>query len=153
MSFNEANDFFANRPSVLRYIESFIRVGLGYLQLGRSVATLSGGEAQRVKLATELSATETGNSLFVFDEPTRGLHCQDVSNLLDVLNDLVDSGNTVIVVEHSLDVMKSADWIIDLGPEGGVDGGRVLATGVPEEFAKLEDNETAFYLREALERR
>ena len=149
-SFDKAGEIFANHASIMRYIESFQKVGLGYLALGQSATTLSGGEAQRVKLATELAGVETGNTLYILDEPTTGLHPRDIVNLLDVLNKLVDAGNTVVVIEHSLDIMKSADWIIDLGPEGGERGGYVLATGTPEEIAQLDDNETARYLREVL---
>ena len=152
MSFDEAKEFFSNQPALQRYFDSFQQVGLGYLSLGQSATSLSGGEAQRVKLATELANVETGNTLFILDEPTVGLHPQDVVKLLDVLNRLVDRGNTVIAVEHSVDVMKVADWIIDLGPEGGAGGGEVLATGSPEDVARLEDNDTARYLREALKR-
>lgn len=150
MSVDEAREFFANFPTIARQLESFQQVGLGYLRLGQSSTTLSGGEAQRVKLATELARVETGNTLYVLDEPTCGLHSQDVEKLLEVLQRLVDAGNTVIVVEHCLDVMKAADWIIDMGPEGGVDGGEIVATGTPEEIAALENNETGRFLRAAL---
>ncbi|MBQ7109707.1 MAG: excinuclease ABC subunit UvrA [Thermoguttaceae bacterium] len=150
MSVDEAREFFANYPTIVRQLESFQQVGLGYLRLGQSSTTLSGGEAQRVKLATELARVETGNTLYVLDEPTCGLHAQDVEKLLEVLQRLVDAGNTVIVVEHCLDVMKAADWIIDMGPEGGVDGGEIVATGTPEEIAALENNETGRFLRVAL---
>mgnify|MGYP001038454629 CR=1 FL=1 len=149
-SFDDAKEFFANHATLSRYIESFQQVGLGYLSLGQSATSLSGGEAQRVKLATELASVETGNTLYVLDEPTVGLHPQDVEKLLDILNHLVDAGNTVVVIEHSVDVMKVADWIIDLGPEGGVGGGEILAAGLPEDIAQLEDNSTARYLKEAL---
>ncbi len=152
MSFDEAKVFFGNQPVIKRYIDSFQQVGLGYLSLGQPATSLSGGEAQRVKLAAELAVGDTENALFVLDEPTAGLHPQDVSELLDVLNRLVDEGNSVIVVEHSVDVMKVADWIIDLGPEGGEFGGEVLATGTPEDVARLENNDTARYLREVLSR-
>ena len=150
MSVDEAREFFANYPTIVRQLESFQQVGLGYLRLGQSSTTLSGGEAQRVKLATELARVETGNTLYVLDEPTCGLHSQDVEKLLEVLQRLVDAGNTVLVVEHHLDVMKAADWIIDMGPEGGVDGGEIVATGTPEEVAALENNETGRFLRAAL---
>jgi len=150
MSVDEAREFFANYPTIVRQLESFQQVGLGYLRLGQSSTTLSGGEAQRVKLATELARVETGNTLYVLDEPTCGLHSQDVEKLLEVLQRLVDAGNTVLVVEHHLDVMKAADWIIDMGPEGGVDGGEIVATGTPEEIAALENNETGRFLRAAL---
>ncbi len=150
MSVDEAREFFGNFPTIARQLESFQQVGLGYLRLGQSSTTLSGGEAQRVKLATELARVETGNTLYVLDEPTCGLHSQDVEKLLEVLQRLVDAGNTVIVVEHSLAVMKAADWIIDMGPEGGVAGGEIVATGTPEEIAALENNETGRFLRAAL---
>ncbi|MBR4835300.1 MAG: excinuclease ABC subunit UvrA [Thermoguttaceae bacterium] len=150
MSVDEAREFFSNYPTIVRQLESFQQVGLGYLRLGQSSTTLSGGEAQRVKLATELARVETGNTLYVLDEPTCGLHSQDVEKLLEVLRRLVDAGNTVLVVEHCLDVMKAADWIIDMGPEGGVDGGEIVATGTPEEIAALENNETGRFLRAAL---
>ena len=120
------------------------------MALGQSSTTLSGGEAQRVKLATELGRTDTGNTLYLLDEPTTGLHMHDIQKLLDVLNRLVDAGNTVIVIEHNLDVIKSADWLIDLGPEGGERGGFVLAAGTPEEVAALEGNSTGRFLRELL---
>ena len=126
-------------------------VGLGYLPLGQSSTTLSGGEAQRIKLATELLRVDTGKTLYVLDEPTTGLHFEDIRRLLSVLGRLVDVGNTVIVIEHHMDVIKSADWIIDLGPEGGASGGRVLATGTPEELAGLDDNYTGRFLRGSLE--
>lgn len=150
MSVDEAREFFANYPTIVRQLESFQQVGLGYLRLGQSSTTLSGGEAQRVKLATELARVETGNTLYVLDEPTCGLHSQDVEKLLEVLQRLVDAGNTVIVVEHHLDVMKAADWIIDMGPEGGAEGGEIVATGTPEEVAALENNETGRFLRATL---
>ncbi len=150
MSFEEASVFWANHTSISRYVNSFVQVGLGYLKLGQSATSLSGGEAQRVKLASELASLETGNTLYVLDEPTVGLHSQDIEKLLSVLNRLVDAGNTVVVIEHSVDVMKVADWIIDLGPEGGCDGGQVLAVGSPEEIVKYPENDTARCLREVL---
>ncbi|MDD3587725.1 MAG: excinuclease ABC subunit UvrA [Thermoguttaceae bacterium] len=150
MSIDEAVDFFANHQSVLRPLESLQKVGLGYLTLGQSSTTLSGGEAQRIKLATELARVETGNTLYVLDEPTCGLHTNDIRRLLEVLSHLVDLGNTVIVIEHNLDVMKTADWIIDLGPEGGRGGGEIIACGTPEEIAALDDNDTGQYLRKVL---
>lgn len=152
MSVDEAREFFAVYPTIVRLLNGLQEVGLGYLKLGQAATTLSSGEAQRVKLATELARVETGNVLYVLDEPTCGLHSQDIKKLLEVLQRLVDAGNTVIVVEHCLDVMKSADWIIDLGPEGGVGGGEIVATGTPEEIAALENNETGRFLREALEK-
>ncbi len=152
MSFDEASKFFAAHKKLKRYLDSFKDVGLGYLTLGQSSATLSGGEAQRVKLAKELGRQETGNALYLLDEPTSGLHSVDVRNLLAILQGLVDRGNTVVVIEHSTDVMKVADWIIDMGPEGGDGGGQIIATGTPEEIAALENNETGRFLRTALER-
>jgi excinuclease ABC subunit A len=128
-------------------------VGLEYIRLGQSATTLSGGEAQRVKLATELSRRATGRTLYILDEPTSGLHFADIRRLLDVLNQLVDQGNTVVIIEHNMDVIKTADWIIDLGPEGGNDGGRVIATGTPEEVAARADvSYTGQFLARALAR-
>lgn len=125
-------------------------VGLGYLRLGQSSTTLSGGEAQRVKLATELCKKETGNTVYILDEPTTGLHFHDIAILMKVLNQLVDRGNTVIVIEHNLDVIKMADWIIDMGPEGGRAGGEILATGTPEQIVKKKIGYTAKYLAQEL---
>ena len=125
-------------------------MGLGYIKLGQPSTTLSGGEAQRIKLATELSRRDTGRTLYVLDEPTTGLHTHDVKRLLEILNRLADSGSMVIVIEHNLDVIKTADWIIDLGPEGGDDGGTVIATGTPEEVARCENSYTGQFLRRAL---
>jgi excinuclease ABC subunit A len=122
-------------------------VGLGYIRLGQSSTTLSGGESQRVKLATELAKTATGNTLYVLDEPTTGLHFEDIRVLLCVLNRLVDRGNTIIVIEHNMDIIKCADYVIDLGPEGGVGGGNILASGTPEEIAKCKKGYTARYLK------
>ncbi|MCE5268163.1 MAG: excinuclease ABC subunit UvrA [Planctomycetaceae bacterium] len=150
MRVEEAVEFFANFLTISRLIGGLLEVGLGYMALGQSSTTLSGGESQRIKLATELSRVETGKTLYILDEPTTGLHFDDIRKLLAVLDRLVDLGNTVIVIEHNLDVMKTADWIIDLGPEGGEAGGRVVATGTPEEIAGLEDNHTGRFLRTAL---
>ncbi|MCS7306450.1 MAG: excinuclease ABC subunit UvrA [Thermoguttaceae bacterium] len=152
MRVEEAKVFFENFPAIVRILSCLEDVGLGYLSLGQSSLTLSGGEAQRVKLATELSRVETGKTLYILDEPTTGLHFDDVRRLLDVLNRLVDRGNTVIVIEHHLDVIKSADWIIDLGPEGGEGGGYLLAEGPPEQIASLPDNATGRFLRTVLNR-
>ena len=131
-------------------MKTLVDVGLGYVRLGQSATTLSGGEAQRVKLATELQRRSNGRSIYVLDEPTTGLHFEDVRKLLEVLNGLVDKGNTVIVIEHNLDVIKSADWVIDLGPEGGSGGGEIIATGTPEQVAKVEGSHTGAFLSEVL---
>jgi len=150
MPIDEAADFFENFPSIHRMLTSLREVGLGYVTLGQNCTTLSGGEAQRIKLAAELARTATGNTLYVLDEPTTGLHFDDVRRLLEVLGRLVELGNTVIVIEHNLDVMKTADWIIDLGPEGGAAGGQITAVGTPEEIAVLADNATGRFLKEVL---
>ena len=132
-------------------MKTLVDVGLGYVRLGQSATTLSGGEAQRVKLATELQKRSNGRSVYVLDEPTTGLHFEDVRKLLLVLNGLVDKGNTVIMIEHNLDVIKSADWLIDMGPEGGAGGGTVLATGTPEQLATVPESHTGVFLEEILE--
>jgi len=150
MRVEDAAVFFENFPAIARLLGSLQEVGLGYLTLGQSSTTLSGGEAQRVKLAAELGRVETGNTVYILDEPTTGLHFDDVKKLLDVLSRLVDLGNTVIVIEHNLDVIKTADWIIDLGPEGGDAGGQVVATGTPEQIAAVEGNYTGEHLRRVL---
>ncbi len=136
MTVDEACEFFANVPSILRKIETLKDVGLGYIRLGQPSTTLSGGEAQRVKLATELARRGTGKTIYILDEPTTGLHFADVHRLVDILRRLSDSGNTVVVIEHNLDVIKTADYIIDMGPEGGVRGGTVIAQGTPEEYRR-----------------
>lgn len=151
MTINEAVDFFENVPSILHKIKVLQEVGLGYIKLGQSSTTLSGGESQRVKLATELARIDTGNTLYVLDEPTTGLHFEDIRVLLGVLNKLVDKGNTVIVIEHNLDMIKCADYIIDLGPEGGERGGRLLAKGTPEEIVRDGESYTAVYLKQELQ--
>jgi excinuclease ABC subunit A len=150
LAVDEALEFFENFPTIRRLLSSLSEVGLGYLTLGQASTTLSGGEAQRVKLATELARVETGRTLYLLDEPTTGLHLRDIQHLIDVLERLVDRGNTVIVIEHHLDVIKRADWIIDVGPEGGQAGGRIVAEGTPEEVAALEDNHTGASLRRVL---
>ena len=150
MRVDESVTFFENFPAISRLLNCLQEVGLGYLTLGQASTTLSGGEAQRVKLASELGRANTGSTLYILDEPTTGLHFDDVSKLLEVLSKLVDLGNTVIVIEHNLDVMKTADWLIDLGPEGGEGGGRIVAIGTPEDLAALEDNHTGRHLREVL---
>ena len=135
MSVAEAAEFFSAIPPIARHMDTLRDVGLGYIKLGQPAPTLSGGEAQRVKLSTELSKRSTGKTLYILDEPTTGLHFEDVSKLLGVLHRLVDAGNTVVVIEHNLDVIKTADHIIDLGPEGGAGGGEIVASGTPEEVA------------------
>ena len=137
-------------PTIARYLKTLCDVGLGYVRLGQSAPTLSGGEAQRVKLATELQRRSTGRTIYVLDEPTTGLHFEDVNKLLGVLNRLVETGNTVVVIEHNLDVIKSADWIIDMGPEGGFRGGTVVAQGTPEEVAKVKSSYTGQFVKEIL---
>ncbi|MCK4918957.1 MAG: excinuclease ABC subunit UvrA [Candidatus Pacebacteria bacterium] len=148
MTVNEAEDFWKDIPQVCDVLKILKEVGLGYIHLGQAATTLSGGEAQRIKLASELSRKATGRTLYILDEPTTGLHFDDVKKLLDVLNRLVDSGNTVIIIEHNLDVIKSADYIVDLGPEGGEDGGKVIAIGTPEEIAKYKESFTGIALKE-----
>ena len=150
MTAEEAVDFFENLPKIRRRAQTLVEVGLGYVKLGQSSTTLSGGEAQRVKLATELARVSTGRTIYILDEPTTGLHSADVHKLVDVLQKLVDAGNTVLVIEHNLDVIKTADYIIDLGPEGGDQGGYVVATGTPEEVAKVEGSYTGAYLKRQL---
>ena len=150
MTAEEAVDFFENLPKIRRKAQTLVEVGLGYVKLGQSSTTLSGGEAQRVKLATELARVATGKTIYILDEPTTGLHAADVHKLIDVLQRLVDAGNTVLVIEHNLDVIKTADYIIDLGPEGGSGGGYVVATGTPEEVAKVEQSYTGQYLKSYL---
>ncbi|PIP50815.1 excinuclease ABC subunit A, partial [Candidatus Berkelbacteria bacterium CG23_combo_of_CG06-09_8_20_14_all_41_73] len=150
MTVDEALAFFENIPMIKNKLKVLSDVGLGYIKLGQSATTLSGGEAQRIKLSTELSRKSTGKTLYILDEPTTGLHFDDVKKLLGVLMALVDKGNTVIVIEHNFDVIKSADHIIDLGPEGGDDGGEVVATGAPEELAKNKKSYTGQYLKKVL---
>ena len=152
MTVEEALPFFGALPKIAEKLQTLMDVGLGYVKLGQSSTTLSGGEAQRVKLATELSRRSTGNTFYILDEPTTGLHAEDVKKLLEVLQRLVDGGNTVLVIEHNLDVIKSADWLIDLGPEGGVGGGEIVATGTPEQVARCERSYTGQYLKKILER-
>ena len=150
MTINIAVEFFENQPAILGKIKTLQDVGLGYIKLGQSSTTLSGGESQRVKLATELSKRDTGKTLYILDEPTTGLHFEDIRVLLGVLNRLVDKGNTVIIIEHNMDVIKAADYLIDIGPEGGRDGGRVICTGTPHEVAACPDSTTGKFLREEL---
>ena len=147
MTVEEACGFFANQPKILGKIRTLYEVGLGYVKLGQSSTTLSGGEAQRVKLATELSKRATGRTLYVLDEPTTGLHIADVHRLIEVLDALTNAGNTVVVIEHNLDVVKCADYIVDLGPEGGDRGGTIVCEGTPEEVAAHPTSYTGEYLQ------
>lgn len=150
MTINMAVEFFEHIPAIYQKLRAIQEVGLGYLTLGQPCTTLSGGESQRIKLATELSKRDTGRTLYILDEPTTGLHFEDIRQLLDVINRLVDCGNTAIVIEHNLDVIKVADWIIDMGPEGGSGGGYVVAEGTPKDIAQVETSYTGKYLREVL---
>jgi len=150
MTVEEALIFFDAIPSIKKKLLTLNDVGLGYITLGQSATTLSGGEAQRIKLAKELSKRSTGKTLFVLDEPTTGLHFADIELLLNVLNRLKDQGNTIVVIEHNLDVVKTADWIIDLGPEGGSGGGNIVASGTPEEIAKITQSFTGQFLKKML---
>ena len=151
MSIEHAVEFFENMPNILHKIKTIKEVGLGYITLGQQSTTLSGGEAQRVKLAAELSKKDTGNTFYILDEPTTGLHFEDVRILMEVLNRLVDKGNTVLVIEHNMDVIRLADHIIDLGPEGGSRGGNILCTGTPEEIIKNKQSVTARYLKKEMQ--
>ena len=153
MPIEEALEFFAAVPAIARHLATLVDVGLGYVRMGQSAPTLSGGEAQRVKLAAELQKRSTGRTIYVLDEPTTGLHFEDIRKLLGVLQSLVDKGNTVIVIEHNLDVIKTADWVIDMGPEGGSGGGRVIATGTPEDVARVAESHTGAFLAPAAGRR
>ena len=150
MPIEEALEFFAHIPKIRRRVEALNDVGLGYMRLGQPATTLSGGEAQRVKLAAELSKVATGRTIYILDEPTTGLHFADIQRLLEVLQRLVDAGNTVVVIEHNLDVIKVSDQIIDLGPEGGDEGGQVIATGTPEQVAAVPESYTGAFLAEVL---
>src|SRR5436305_3044641 len=145
-------ELFKAVPAIREKLDTLTRVGLGYIKVGQQATTLSGGEAQRVKLAKELSRRATGRTLYILDEPTTGLHFEDVRKLLEVLHELVDSGNTVVVIEHNLDVVKTADWIVDFGPEGGEGGGEIVAVGSPEQVSQQPASWTGRYLAEALER-
>ncbi|MDF9444078.1 excinuclease ABC subunit UvrA, partial [Limosilactobacillus mucosae] len=152
MTVSEALEFFSAIPKIRRKLQTIEDVGLGYVQLGQPATTLSGGEAQRMKLASELHRQSHGKSFYILDEPTTGLHMADIKRLLGVLQRLVDTGNTVLVIEHDLDVVKSADWLIDLGPEGGEAGGYVVAAGTPETIAEVSESYTGQYLKPMLER-
>ena len=151
LTVEDALEMFQNQPRIHQKLQTLTDVGLGYIHLGQSATTLSGGEAQRVKLATELSKRDTGRTFYILDEPTTGLHFEDVRMLLHVLHRLVDRGNTVLVIEHNLDVIKTADWIIDLGPEGGLRGGNVVAAGTPEDVVNVQASYTGQYLRPILQ--
>jgi excinuclease ABC subunit A len=153
MTVDEGAAFFKAVPSIRDKLETLQRVGLGYIHVGQPATTLSGGEAQRVKLAKELARRATGRTLYILDEPTTGLHFEDVRKLLDVLRSLVDQGNTIVVIEHNMEVIKTADWIIDLGPEGGDKGGRVVAVGTPEDVAATKGSYTGQYLASHLRHR
>jgi excinuclease ABC subunit A len=150
MTVNQALDFFSKIRNIRTKLETLTEVGLGYVQIGQAATTLSGGEAQRVKLSRELSKKSTGRTVYILDEPTTGLHADDILKLLNVLGKLVDGGNTVIVIEHNMDVIKTADYIIDLGPEGGDDGGRIVGSGTPEQIAEIKTSYTGQYLKEVL---
>jgi len=151
MTVEDAQAFFKAVPSIREKMDALVRVGLGYIKVGQQATTLSGGEAQRVKLSKELSKRSTGRTLYILDEPTTGLHFDDVRKLLEVLHELVDQGNTVIVIEHNLDVIKTADYILDIGPEGGDGGGELIAYGSPEQVAKSKSSYTAKYLKPLLD--
>ncbi|HFB4601497.1 TPA: ATP-binding cassette domain-containing protein, partial [Neisseria gonorrhoeae] len=150
MTVEEAREFFDAVPTVSRKLQTLMDVGLGYIRLGQSATTLSGGEAQRVKLALELSKRDTGRTLYILDEPTTGLHFADIALLLEVIGRLKGKGNSIVIIEHNLDVIKTADWIVDLGPEGGDGGGKVIAKGSPEEVAKVKGSYTGKYLKVVL---
>lgn len=150
MTVEEAREFFDVIPSIARKLQTLMDVGLSYIRLGQSATTLSGGEAQRVKLSRELSKRDTGQTLYILDEPTTGLHFHDIRQLLQVLHRLRDHGNTVVVIEHNLDVIKTADWLVDLGPEGGSGGGQIIAEGTPEQVAATEASHTGHFLKPLL---
>ena len=153
MTVEDAQAFFQAVPSIREKMDALVRVGLGYIKVGQQATTLSGGEAQRVKLSKELAKRSTGRTLYILDEPTTGLHFEDVRKLLEVLHELVDQGNSVVVIEHNLDVVKTADWIIDIGPEGGNGGGRIVAAGTPETIIKKKGSYTGQYLKMLLKDR
>ena len=148
MTINQAVEFFESIPKIYTKLRAIKEVGLGYLKLGQSCTTLSGGESQRIKLAAELAKRDTGNTLYIFDEPTTGLHFEDIRQLLAVFGKLIERGNSVVIIEHNLDVIKCADWIIDMGPEGGEAGGEVIAEGTPEQVARIERSHTGRFLAE-----
>ena len=150
MTINESCDFFKNFPKILRKLKTLKDVGLGYITLGQQSTTLSGGEAQRIKLASELSKKDTGKTIYILDEPTTGLHFQDIKVLLEMINKLVNKGNTVIIIEHNMDVIKTVDYIIEIGPKGGKLGGKIIFSGSPEELCKLKNSPTSYYLKKEL---
>ena len=150
LTIDQAVEFFENIPKIIRKIRTLKDVGLGYITLGQSATTLSGGEAQRIKLASELSKKSTGNTFYILDEPTTGLHFQDIKVLLDVIDTIVEKGNSVLIIEHNLDVIKTADYIVDMGPEGGVKGGKIIAEGKPEEIVKIGNSYTGKFLKPLL---
>ena len=152
MPCEEALEFFSAQPAISRHLQTLVDVGLGYVRLGQPAPTLSGGEAQRVKLASELQKRSTGHTVYILDEPTTGLHFEDIRRLLSVLTRLVEQGNSIIVIEHNLDVIKTADWIVDLGPEGGSGGGTIVGTGTPEDIAANPGSHTGRFLKPLLER-
>ena len=153
MTVEDAQEFFQAVPAIREKMDALMQVGLGYIKVGQQATTLSGGEAQRVKLSKELSRRSTGKTLYILDEPTTGLHFEDVKKLLEVLHELVEQGNSVVVIEHNLDVIKTADWIIDIGPEGGDGGGEIVATGTPEDVAQVDRSHTGRYLKDMLKSR
>lgn len=150
MTVEDAAEFFSAIPVIHRRLETLTQVGLGYIRLGQAATTLSGGEAQRVKLARELAKRDTGKTLYILDEPTTGLHFHDIAKLLDILHELRNKGNTIVVIEHNLDVIKTADWVVDLGPEGGSGGGMIIAEGTPEQVAEVEISHTGRFLKPML---
>jgi excinuclease ABC subunit A len=152
MTVEDAHEFFNDIPAIADRLQSLLDVGLGYLELGQSATTLSGGEAQRVKIASELYRPHITKSIYLLDEPTVGLHYDDVAKLIDILQKLVERGNTVVVIEHNLDVLKCADYLIDMGPEGGVGGGKLVAHGTPEEVSKIDGSHTGYYLKKLLKK-
>ena len=152
LTVEDAREFFDAIPAISRKLQTLVDVGLSYIKLGQAATTLSGGEAQRVKLSRELSKRDTGRTLYILDEPTTGLHFQDIRQLLSVLHHLRDQGNTIVVIEHNLDVIKTADWIVDLGPEGGSGGGEIIPTGTPEKIAKSKKSHTGVYLKKVLKK-
>lgn len=153
MTVDEGCDFFENIPNIRSKLLTLKKVGLGYIKIGQQATTLSGGEAQRIKLAKELSKRSTGRTLYILDEPTTGLHSHDIKKLLEILQAFVATGNTVVVIEHNLEVIKTADWIIDMGPEGGDEGGKIIAEGTPEKISQCENSYTGSFLKEMLNKK